>query len=169
MRIIALTLALSLTPRAEAGAPALGALIGTVAGGLVGGAVGAPVYGAIDPYGSDDALEWVLVGLPMGFGAGAALGGTIGHALFGGGRTWTVGLIGGGLAVAGGTLLYLSPRYYREGSDPHFVWSMGLGWGLSVVATPVGTVLASMLAGGRRRGHAALVPTLNGAALVGRF
>lgn len=143
-RIVALLFAMAFAPSAHAGlGQAPFTLIGALAGGVGGAVIGAPVYGAIDPYGSDDGAEWVIIGAPMGFGVGAAIGGTLGHTIAFGGHGGRVLLTSSVVAVVGGVLLGATPALYEHFGDDRFVLSYVSGVALSVVGTPLVAFLTS--------------------------
>lgn len=175
MRSIPLLLGLLLSPPAHAGlAQGPFTLIGSLVGGVGGALLGAPVYGAIDPYQSDDGLEWVIIGAPIGFGVGAAIGGTVAHTLTLGKHPARVLLLSGAVAVVGGTLLALTPMAYEHFADDRLAATYVSGLALSVVGVPIVATLTSTTSfKGEGYAPVALVPTLGrrgaGAALVGRF
>ena len=145
VRTLLVALALAMAPRAEAGpGNAVFTLVGSLAGGVGGALTGAPIYGAIDPYGSDDGMEWVLIGAPAGWGLGAAIGGTLAHGITFGGKTLRVGLVSGLVAVAGGTLVVLTPALYEDYADDKFVFAYAVGAATSVIGVPLAATLTSM-------------------------
>jgi len=145
VRTLLLALALSFAPQAHAGpGNALFTLLGSVVGGVGGALIGPPIYGAIDPYGSDDGLEWVVIGVPMGFGVGAAVGGTLAHGLTFGGKTLRVGLVSGAVALGGATLVAVTPALYEDFADDRFQFAYVAGTALTIVGVPLAATLTSM-------------------------
>lgn len=173
MRWLVLATGLCLSPAAHAtGGTALPTFLFSLAGGLGGAVIGAPIYGAIDPYGSDDGLEWLAIGVPLGFGVGAAIGGTTAHALFGGGQVWAVALVSGGLAVAGSTLLAMTPGLYDDFADDRFAAAYVTGAVINLALVPVGATLASLFTKKRKGGDEvalAVLPTGRGLVVTGRL
>jgi len=168
MRWILVALGLLLAPAAQAGpGTALPTLFGSLVGGAAGALVGAPIYGAIDPYHSDDGAEWLVIGAPMGFGVGAAVGGTVGHAMFGGHHKLAVGLVSGTTAVAGGVLLGLTPGLYTDFSDNRFAVAWVTGTSLAVVGTPLAATLTSLFTGHGGGARMAVLATPRGFVVVG--
>ena len=175
MRSLVLLLGMLLSPPAHAGlAQGPFTLIGSLVGGVGGALLGAPVYGAIDPYQSDDGLEWVIIGAPIGFGVGAAVGGTVAHTLTLGKHPARVLLFSGAVALVGGTLLALTPMAYEHFGDDRLAATYVGGLALSVVGVPVVATITSVTSfKEKEEPTVALVPTVGrsgaGAALVGRF
>lgn len=168
MRTLLLALALAFAPRAEAGpGNALFTLLGSVVGGVGGAVVGPPIYGAIDPYGSDDGLEWVIVGAPAGFGVGAAIGGTLAHGLTFGGKTLRVGLVSGAVAVGGAALVLATPGLYEDFDDDRFAFAYVVGTGLCVAGVPLAATLTSFFS--FRGAQISVVARPNGFLVAGRF
>lgn len=168
MRTLLLALALTFAPRAEAGpGNALFTLLGSVVGGVGGAVIGPPIYGAIDPYQSDDGLEWVIIGVPMGFGVGAAVGGTLAHGLTFGGKTWRVALVSGAVALGGAVLVGATPGLYEDFGDNRFAFSYVAGTALCVVGVPLAATLTSMFS--FRGVRVTVVARPNGLLIAGRF
>lgn len=148
MRWLLLVLALLIASPAEAGAGrfprALVVLGGAAAGGAGGALIGAPIYGVVDPYRSDDGLEWIVIGAPAGFGLGAAAGGALTHAIVGGPKIGRVLGISAIPAVLGAGLVLATPALYEGFEDHRFAAAYVGGVTLAVLATPFTAMFASL-------------------------
>lgn len=156
LRVLLVLLGLvALAPRAEAvplnpirsGFTLAGAYLGGVAGGVV----GMGVYGALDPYGHDNAAEYVVVGGLSGFNVGAVAGATTGHLLAKGRAGGKILFVGGVMAAGGVALALLAPPYYAE-SDLSTEAGAMLGGSalLGIVGIPITATAISAFLGGKR-------------------